>query len=68
MKPKIWFAIIALSLAMIFAGLTYGGGPGGGMGGGGMGSGRSGMMGGGHMMDHGRDYSAPYQDQYVRSK
>ena len=67
MKPKIWFAIIALSLAMIFAGFTYGGGPGGGMGGGGMGRGGSGMMGGGHMMGYGRDYSATYQDQYSRS-
>ena len=67
MKPRIWFAIIALSLAMIFSGITYGGGPGGGMGGGGMGRGGSGMMGGGHMMDYGKDYSAPYRDQYSRS-
>ena len=63
MKPRIWFAIIALSLAMIFSGTTYGGG----MGGGGMGNGGSRMMGGGHMMDYGRGYSAPYQDQYYRS-
>ena len=65
MKPKILFAIIALSFGILLGGITYGGGPGGGMGGGGgMGSGGSGMMGGGHMMNFGRGYSAPYQDQY----
>lgn len=65
MKTKILLITGAMILAIFIAGIVFAGGPGGGMGGGGMGGG--GMMGGGHMMDYGRGYAAPFQDQYNRS-
>lgn len=58
MKPKILLITIAISIAIAFGGISYAGG--------GMGGGGRGMMGGGHMMDFGREYSAPYPDQYNR--
>jgi hypothetical protein len=69
MKPKIVLITIAILFAIALGGITYAGGGGmggGGMGGGGMGGGR-GMMGGDHMMDFGKGYSAPpYPDQFNR--
>jgi hypothetical protein len=66
MKTKILLITGAMILAIFIAGIVFAGGPGGGgMGGGGMGGG--GMMGGGHMMNYGKGYAAPFQDQYNRS-
>ena len=59
---RIFFIIaFALTATIAIGGIAYAGGPGGG----GMGGG--GMMGGGRMMDYGRGYAAPFQDQYNRS-
>ena len=62
MKLKILSITGAMTLVVLFGSFVYAGG----MGGGGMGGGGHGMMGGGHMMDYGRGYSPPYQDQYNR--
>ena len=61
MKPNLYIITVAIAISAIIGGLAYAGGMGGGMGGGGRG-----MMGGGHMMDYGRGYTTPYQDQYNR--
>jgi hypothetical protein len=66
MKPKLLLIIAAMASALFIGSWVYAGGIGGGMRGGKFGGGGHGMMGGGHMMDYGRGYTAPYADQYNR--